>query len=66
MKQVFGYTAPEVNEGEQYVKFFQAFQVGSDFELRMRDGAGKQTSLMVPEKQILALTEALNKSVERE
>jgi len=60
MKQVFGYTAPEINDGEQYVKFFQAFQVGSDFQLIIRDGDGKQTSIMVPSKQISALTEALD------
>ncbi|MFT4076464.1 MAG: hypothetical protein QM647_13140 [Asticcacaulis sp.] len=62
MKQIFGYTAPERNDGEQYVKFLAVFQVGSDFMVELRDGNAKHTSLMVPAKQIAELSAVLCRS----
>jgi len=60
MKQIFGYTPNTYADGEQYVRFAQAFQTEhGEIEIHVRNGDGVINSVKLPKDEAVKLADAL-------
>lgn len=62
MKQIFGYTAPEANQGETYVKVLAVHEIGDCFQFDVRNGSAEWNTILMPKKQAAALIDALKEA----
>ena len=59
--QVYGFTPPGPNPGQEYVPFLQAFRLANgDFEIRVRNASGVTNSIAVDVEEASALAKALS------
>lgn len=59
--QVYGFTPPGPNPGQEYVPFIQAFRLeNGDFEVRVRNSSGVTNSIAIDVEEAAALAKALS------
>ena len=61
--QIFGYTPPEREEGEDLVRYLAAHKAGGgDVKITVRNGAGEHNEIVIPAAEVenfsIALTRA--------
>lgn len=57
--QIFGYTAPTNEPGEQFVRYAQAFMEGENIRLVIRNGEGVDNEISVPRGDAAQLATAM-------